>query len=96
MTISAELAARIIAGTYRGSLLLTVDEVREMIEHVDGSAVVIVESRAVRVCDVPVFIIDNIDPFPTIDRTEWNRQLLASMADGLLDHHDLDRLWRRP
>lgn len=92
MTADAMLAARIAEGARRGSLVLTIDEVRHMLEQVAPDA----ELFGRRVCDLPVYVIDNVDPFPDVDVEEWNRQLLASMADGLLDDDDLDRLWRRP
>lgn len=93
--MTPDLAGRVIAGALRGSLYLTVDEVRIMLEDVHPDAVVVADHGLVRVCDVPVFVIDNIDPFPSIDPDEWNRQLVASLHDDLLDADDVDRLWKR-
>ena len=89
---AAMLAARIAEGARRGSLLLTIDEVRHMLEHVHPDA----ELYGRRVCDLPVYVIDNLDPYPALDPAEWNRQLVASLADELIDADDLERLWRRP
>lgn len=88
----AMLAARILEGARRGHLILTIDEVRTMLQDVPAD----LELCGRRVCDLPVYVIDNIDPYPTIDADEWNRQLVASMADDLLDADDVERLWRRP
>ena len=90
--VDAMLAARIAEGARRGTLLLTIDEVRHMIETVAPDA----ELFGRRVCDLPVYVIDNIDPFPEVDPDEWNRMLTGSLAEGLIDADDVDRLFRLP
>jgi len=103
MTLTNDLAGRIIAGARAGSLLLTIAEVKQMIDNVHPDTALIIDGAPVRVIDVPVIVVDDLDPYPNLhldderNRLEaWRDQLTASVAEDLIDADDVERLWHRP
>lgn len=103
MTVSPALAERIIAGAKAGRLLLLLTEVADMLDNVPPDLTVITPSGAVRVMELPVTVMDPYDPHPDLhlddERNrleEWRDQLVASVAEDLIDADDAERLWHHP
>lgn len=101
--ITPDLAARIIAGAHHGRLLLLLDEARQMLDHVPPALTIITPAGAVRIMDLPVTVMDPYDPHPDLNLEHeaerlaaWRRQLVASVAEDLIDPDDVERLWHQP
>lgn len=97
MTLHPSLAARVVEGARAGSLILTIDESRDLLDHLAGSphASVATPLGVLEIRTLPVHVLEppTLDPCPPDE--EWIRQLVASFAEGLLDADDVERLWRR-
>lgn len=103
MTVSPALAARLIAGAKAGRLLLTLDESRDMLNNVHPLTSVTVDGIPRLLTDIPITIIDDLDPYPNLHLVdernrleEWHDQLTASLTDDLIDADDVERLWHQP
>ena len=99
------LAARVVDGARAGSLILTLDESRDLLDHLMTSprASVMTPLGILEIRELPVHVLDDVPLDPVDDlgaddeavAAEWKRQLVASFAEGLLDAEDVERLWRR-
>lgn len=97
MTLHPSLAARVVEGARAGSLILTIDESRDLLDYLAGSprAAVMTPLGMLEIRELPVTVLDDL-PLPAgPPDEEWIRQLVASFAEGLLDADDVERLWRR-
>lgn len=88
----AELLARIVAGAYAGSLILTANEALELARTMTPHAAVIVNGRTVPIALIPWHTIpDTIDQLPELD--PWRTQAHESLVEGLIDGTDQLRLF---
>lgn len=94
------LAARVIAQAREGSLVLTLHESRDLLDHLVESprASVATPLGVVEIRSLPIHVLDPVDE-PDLDFLDvldddvaWMRSHLASYLEGLLDVDDLRRL----
>jgi hypothetical protein len=97
MTLHPSLAARVVEGARAGSLILTLDESRDLLDHLADHphASVATPLGVLEIRELPVHVLADppLDPCDPVD--EWTRQIVASFAEGLIDADDVERLWRR-